>query len=286
MIRTLAVGFVSLFLVVAVQAANTGFDRADNSPYEPGNTWTTNQNGGTGFGAWTLNGPGDNTGSHGGFFMGSSTANGSTGSLGIDTSGVSWAMYANSLQLVDAIRPLTGGSLLVGQKITLSIDNGLIIQANNDPSGGSNGSAGSEGFGLQTSGGTSRIEFFFNGGNTDYTLADGTGFHDTGIGFTTNGLALAFTLTGSNSYSLDVTPNGGSTTNFTGSLEGGTGLDIGRLRFFDFNGAGNDLANGTKYNFYANLLTVPEPSTWIAGGLSVVSCVFIGLRRRLAVARR
>jgi hypothetical protein len=283
MIKKFAVGILSLGLSITLHAANTAFDRADNSPYEPGNTWITGQNGGTGFGAWTLNGPGDSNGGHGGFFMGSSTANGSSGSLGIDTSGVSWGMYANSLQVVDAIRPLTGGSLLVGQKITLSIDTGLVASTNGgDPA--NNGTAGVEGFGLQTSGGTNRIEFFFTGGATNYTLADGTGTHDSGIGFTTNGLALAFTLTGTNSYALDVTPNGGSTTTFTGSLEGGTGVDIGRMRFFDFNGAGGDLANGGKYNFYANLLTVPEPSTWLAAGLSAVASVYLVRRRRRTTA--
>jgi len=137
--KSFAVGFVCLNLAGTAFAANTGFDRADNSPYEPGNSWTNGQNGGTGFGAWTLNGPGDSDSSHGGFFMGSSTVNGA-GSLGIDTSGVSWGMYANSLQVVDAIRPLTGGSLLVGQTIRLSIDNGFVVDNT------SNGTAGVEGF--------------------------------------------------------------------------------------------------------------------------------------------
>jgi hypothetical protein len=274
MIKKFLLGTMLLSLAVVAQAANTAFDNAANPAYNPDdadngndgdpanntNGWVSGDNGGTGFSAWTFLDGVNST--QAGFFMGSSSANAGGSSGNIDTAGRSWGMFANSGALADAIRPLTGGSLLVGQKITLSIDTGFIQ------------SGGSEGFGLRTSTGQNRMEFFFNGGATNYTLADNTGNHNTGIGFTGNGLSFAFTLTGTDTYSLDVTPNGGSTSNFTGTLEGTSGTGIDQLRFFNFNGG-----NGSDANFYANLLTVPEPSTWVAGGLTLLSLLFLRRRR-------
>jgi len=260
MIRKIALGLLSLGAALTIQAANTAFDKASNSPYADG--WQSGDNGGTGFGAWVLTKTSLDGGANG-VFTGSSSGN-AGGSGNIDTAGLSWGMYANSGQTVSAVRPLSGGSLLVGQTITLSIDNGFV----------QNG--GTEGFGLQTSGGTNRIEFYFVGGASDYTLSDGTGSHDSLIGFTGNGLALAFTLTAANSYSLAVTPNGGSTSIFSGSLEGSTGLDISQLRFFNANGG-----NGAQYDFYANLLTVPEVSpAWSFGAPAILGALFFARRRR------
>lgn len=257
MIRKFAIGLASLTAVLSLQAANTGFDDASNAPYNDG--WQTGDNGGTGYGAWTLNSTGNS--SQAGFFMGSSSANAGGSSGNIDTAGRSWGMYANTGQLAEAFRPLTGGSLLVGQSITLSIDTGFIQ------------STGSQGFGLQTSGGVNRMEFFFNGGDTNYTLADSTGSHNTGIGFTGNGLSFLFTLTGTDTYSLSV--NGG--TPFTGTLEGVAGTGIGQMRFFDFNAG-----NGSDGNFYVNLLTVPEASPRIFFVLPALLGVFFLRRRRAA----
>lgn len=260
-------GIILLGLAFTVQAANTGFDNASNSPYNDG--WQTGDNGGSGFGAWTLNATSGDGGQNG-FFMGSSSGNaknpGPSGN--IDTAGRSWGMYANSGQTASAIRPLTGGSLLVGQTITLSIDNGFL----------DNGS--SEGFGIQTSGGVNRLEFFFTGGNGSYTLADNAGNNATGIPFTGNGLSFAFTLTGTDTYSLDVTPNGGGTTNFTGTLEGVAGTGIDQLRFFDFNG-GNNQSNGNG-DFYVNLLTVPEASPRIFFAVPALLGILLLRRRRTA----
>ncbi len=269
MLTRLLVTSFFLASALALEAANTGFDKASNSPYEPGNTWTNGQNGGSGFGPWQLS-PIANTGSAG-FFMGSSSGNAGGSSGNIDTAGVSWGMYANSGQTASAVRPLTGGSLLVGQKITLSIDNGFLDTGS------------SEGFGLQTAGGVNRLEFFFQGGNGSYSLADGAGTNATGIPFTGNGLAIAFTLTGTNTYHLEVTPNGGGTSMFNGTLAGVAGTGIDQIRFFDFNGGNNQGSNG---DFYVNLLTVPEPSTWAVGvltGLILAGSCARRLRRAPAV---
>lgn len=249
---------LSFSLTIAVQAANTGFDKASDPVY---GTWDNGDNGGSGFGAWVLSTTSGDSGQNG-FFVASSSGNAGGSSGNIDTAGVSWGMYANSGQTASAVRPLTGGSLLVGQKITLSIDNGFI----------QNG--GSEGFGLQTSGGSNRLEFFFTGGSSNYTYVDSTGSHDSGVGFTGNGLSFAFTLTGVDTYSLAVTPNGSGTTTLNGTLSGAPGSGIDQLRFFNFNGG-----SGSDANFYANLLTVPEPSTYAAGALPLLGLLFFRRRK-------
>jgi hypothetical protein len=260
-----------LSVAYTVHAANTGFDDASNAAYNDG--WQTGDNGGSGFGGWILNGPGDANVSHGGFVVGSSSGNAGGSSGNIDTGGRSWGMYANSAQGVEAIRPLTGGSLLVGQKITLSIDTGFI------------NSGSQEGFALQAPSpfvptiALNRLQFFFTGGDPSYTLVDNTGSHNTGIPFTGNGLSFAFTLTGVETYSLDVTPNDGATTNFTGTLSTPAGSGIDRIRFFDFNEGSGQSSDG---DFFANILTVPEASPRVFFVVPALLGIFFLRRRRVA----
>ena len=104
MIKKFAAVLLAFGLVLAAHAANTGFDNASNPAYNaddanntndtnPANNtngWVTGDNGGTGFGAWNLIGPGDSNPSHGGFFMGSSSGNAGGSSGNIDTAGRSW----------------------------------------------------------------------------------------------------------------------------------------------------------------------------------------------------
>jgi hypothetical protein len=282
MIKKFALLVVLLGLAVTLRAENVALDKASNPAYDADdanngndanpasntNGWVTGDNGGSGFGAWALNGPGDNNPAHGGFFLASSSGNGNGSSGNIDTAGRSWGMYANNGQTVSAIRPLTGGSLLVGDTITLSIDNGFL----------DNGSV--EGFGLQTSGGTNRLEFFFTGGAGSYTLSDNSGSNPTGIAFTSDGLHLAFTLTSADTYSLAVTtPGGSSLGNFSGTLAGVAGTGIDQIRLFDFNGGNNQ---GSAGDFYANLLTVPEPSTYAAAVLAGIGILALRRRRQTA----
>jgi hypothetical protein len=225
-------------------AAVLGMDNAADPAYSGG--WNSGSNGGFGLGAWTLN-PSPNT-TQAGFFIGDSTDNGGGGSgnpgssLGINSSGKAFGLYANSGQTAEAIR-LFGGTIATGETLSFEMDNGYI----NNP--------GSDGITLRA-GATNRFEFYFNGGDSDYTINDGTGTHNSGIGYTDGGLSLAYTVTGPNSYSLAVTPaNGGSTSTYTGTLMGSPGSDdIDTFRAFDFNSS-----NGTPGNFYINNIVVPEP---------------------------
>lgn len=195
-------------------------------------------------GGWQLHTTATN-GSNGGFFIGSSTAPGLGGN--IDTGGSSWGLYANNGNLSEAIR-LFNDPLQSNQTFAVDMEN-------NDVDTGE-----SVGFGLRDSNNTNRFEFFFGGGNSDYSINDNSGTRDTGIGWTPLGLNLAFTLTGVDSYSLVVSAAGtnsigGLPKTITGTLEGVAGNLIDRMRLFNF-----DAGTGTIHNLYFNLASVGAKS--------------------------
>lgn len=250
---------VATALTASVQGANLAYDDASNYS----GVWTNGSNGGYGFGNWVLG----TTGSAG-MFVGDSTLNAGGSSGGINTSGVAWGMWANSGGLSEAIRPFTGGPLTLGQSVVVDFDNGWIDTGS------------TVGLALQTSGGSNRIELYFIGGNSTYTINNGSPI-DAGVGFTGDGLRLTFTLTGPNAMILTVGSlngsNGGTNSVFTGlSLNGGTGLDIERIRFFNASAG-----PGSNYDaFYNRLEIIPEPSTVFLVGLGLAGAWY--LRRRKA----
>src|SRR5205085_2903170 len=81
------------------------YDRASEGAYNGG--WTNGSNGGVGFGPWTLV-LGNSNGTSNGFFIGSSTNNGSGGGVGIDSCGESFGIYANNGVYAVAYRSLGG----------------------------------------------------------------------------------------------------------------------------------------------------------------------------------
>jgi phosphatidylinositol-3-phosphatase len=209
---------------------------------------------GWGAGGWQLSTTGTN--GTGGLFIGSSTVNGggdpdSTGD--IDTDHQAWGLYANAGALSQAIRPFNG-LMAVGQTFKIAMDNGYLNSATQN--GGTIG-AGSVGFGLQDAGGTNRFEFYFTGGDSQYRIYDASSASNaTGISFTDQGLDLAFTLTGVNTYSVTVNaadsdgPSGLPLT-FTGTLTGTAGTSIDQVRLFNYSAG-----NGQTYDAYFNSISI------------------------------
>jgi hypothetical protein len=194
-----------LGLVTQCGAASTASDNAGDSTYAGG--WTGGNNGGSGFGAWTLTGAGPSWG----FFMGSSINNAAGTPPGIDTGGRSWGLYANSGALTAAYRAFGGSALAVGQTFRVSMDNGYIEGGN------------TVGFTLRTGNVTggpadyntgARFEFVYVGGDAvnSYKVLDADGQRDIGVPFTGTGLQLAFKLTSATSYTFRVTDNATSGT--------------------------------------------------------------------------
>jgi hypothetical protein len=275
--RVIASVGVGLLAVLAagqvVRAAASATDNASDPAYSSG--WSYGSNGGTGFSPWTLNTYSGGGGA--GYFIYDSTTNGSGSSGGINSSGnKSFGLYSYSGGFDDAYRSFTADStgtttLQMNQEFTMQIDNGYI-------------DGGAVGVGLQDSVGDNRFEFYFVSGQSDYTIKDGSGTFDTGIGYTDGGLTLSYQVTGANTYDLTVirfpsTGQSGSTAYTFAGIDTGSTYDISQLHVFDSNGASDG-----NHNYYVNdlsITTVPEPGCFgILAGTGLLC-----LRRRRAIRK-
>jgi hypothetical protein len=266
-IRKLAVLIMAMSLASAARATIIASDNASSAAYNNG--WTTGDNGGFGFGAWSFITPAGTSA-----FTGDSTANGGGGGAGINTTtdpfanvnlpARSWGLSStNTPPAIDPHRSIP--NMTLGSTFRLSMDNGYINNVH-DPQGG----GGEVGFNLRSTT-TDRFQFLI-GDYGKYQYVDGTSFHDTGINQTESGLDLVFTLTGVDTYSFSMIFAGTTITNtFTGTLNN-SGL-INDVRVYAQNtyrgfGAASDYA----YFNSMSLDVIPEPSTvmlFAVGGLVV-----------------
>ena len=184
-----------------------GSDNASNTAYDDG--WVTNDDGGTGFGAWTINTP-----TNSGVFIGTSD---------IAVLNKSWGLWANSGATSSAVRDFDNpmGSL---DRFTIFMDNGSI----------QNG--GTVGFGLQNNSGNNVIEVYFVGGETNYTVNDGTA-KNSNLSYTNQGLKVEVELNSATSYLVRLTKLSDlSTQTVTGTIAS----TISKLRLFNFNAGSNN----------------------------------------------
>ena len=135
----------------------------------------------------------------------------------------------------DEVATRTFAALAVGQVVSIDFDNGNV----------DNGSK--VGFSLQTAGGADVLQFYFLGGAANYKYWDDVlNEQDTGIGWGYTGKRVQFVLTSATTYSLIVTPCGGSATTLTGTFSGAT---IAQVKLFNGNTAGGDPDNVYFNNF-------------------------------------
>ena len=211
--------------------------------------WTNGSTAGTGFGAWQFS-PTTNNGNVF-YYIQTSTLNDSGGLPGnggndINNGVAAWGITALNSTLASATRPLSS-ALTSGQTFQVDMDNGNIA------------TGGSVGFALQNASGNPVWEYFFTGGSNTYTISAGSVSGPALPSFTRDGTRLTFSLTSTNTYSVDVltyTPGGsagmGTTTTYTGSLLNPTGgQTITSVRLFNFNAG-----SGTNNNAYFNNLVI------------------------------
>ncbi len=193
-----------------------------------GGGWTDSSNEGSGFGAWTLESDG-----MAGHFVG---GNG----FGL------WSHEGDNFAA--AVRPFPA-AMSVGQTFHVRMQNGWIWE-----------DGGSVGVALRDGSGDEKWLLYFVGGEPTYSTGDGA----TDIDWTDAGLDIAFTLTGANAYSVDVTPVGGATRTYTGTFTG----QLTEMRAWSANNGTDDEFNPNRDFFFDNLLLTEEGS---GGGVPVSS---------------
>ncbi len=199
--------------IVAGGEVTNAQDSASDAAYSGG--WNSGNNGGTGFLGWALSA--------------------SEGNSGHFVQNAMWGMWSHeSNHLAQALRPLSS-ALTTGQTFHAFMKNGWIEQG------------GSVGIALRDSSANTVWELYFNGGQTNYSSSLGT----TDIGWTSDGIDIAFTRTGTTNFSVDVTPVGGSKRTYTGSFTN----DIAEFRAWSYSNGKNDGQNSNR-DFYINNLKI------------------------------
>lgn len=145
-------------------------------------------------------------------------------------------LWASSNGVVTASRNLLA-EMQAGDALLVRFDNNLI-----DPDG-------EVGLALRDISGKDRFRFYFVGGQFVYKVDDQVTNRNTSIGYTSGGLPLTFTLTGSDTYALNT-----GFSPVTGTLA--SGGPITQIAFFN-KGAGP----GTERNFYVGEMSLTEQRT-------------------------
>jgi hypothetical protein len=236
------------------QQNNIADDLAANSEYENG--WSGGQNGGYGFGEWKLVAqPSDEESkTYSGHFIAQDVDHSDLN--GIATNGRAFGMYANGHRFEKAVafRPFKE-PLRIGDTFSIKFEHGDFVKKfdidSDDP--------GSVGFTLRTGNANntesdyqtgSRFQISYNKDKNNYILIDKDGEFDTGINYTDSGISVSFTLTGPDTYDLEIITLGDrSIKNFTGrTLAGDASGAIESLALFAF--------NTEKSNAYFNTLQI------------------------------
>ena len=194
-------------------SGGSGVDDASDSEYT-NYGWESFAGGGTGFGFWEF--ASETDGGYAGAFWQNNPDNGvdnigtSAGSP-VAPDGAVWASYANkgnyadkSSQYRDFNSPLSaaGDSFSVsfengfvdpGGKVGVSLRDRAVDSYNETPDGFSD---------------EALFQFYFQGGDGNYTLVDATGEVDTGVAFSFWGIDLDLTMTSSTTYDLAITRYG------------------------------------------------------------------------------
>lgn len=246
---------LGLSLPGQAQIINVAADNANNY----GNQWTGN--GGHGFDDWHF--ISDGAGGSAGHFLADKSNNQDLNHIASNPSDKAWGSYANGngFNQFEAYRGFSNNSLQqAGDSFQVSFEHGAIVQG------------GAVGFVLRNQNEHnnigdynqfSRFEFGFIGGGQHYSIFDGQGVFDTGIGYTDAGLDLTFTLLSDELYRLDIFNafDNSLVQSRNGLLAGSGTIDSVSLYNRDA-----ELANAYFNDmqiFSTQVTNVPEPASWL-----------------------
>lgn len=242
-------------------------DDASDPVYSDG--WDDGDDGGSGWGSgWGFSESNDPMGLAG-YFVGTSTLNGDGDDDedgDIDTQGLAFGFSVRDIISTNAIRSFDG-SFVVGDRISFDLDHEPAL------TGSSFITFGLLGAGLNV------FEIRIGSSSSDYVYRTfnpgGTSF-DSGVTASDEGTHFEFELTAVDQFALRITPLGGETSEFTGSL----GSSVITIMRFNMQASGS----ATEQFAYFNSVIVPEPSSaWLNATVLVVTA---GLSRVRARPRR
>jgi autotransporter-associated beta strand protein len=223
-------------------------DNAANSAYSDG--WATGDNGGSGFGSWTIT----TTNAAAGVFIGNPSNNG-MGTTGIGTTAFGLFSSANNSGYVNATRDLTA-PLGVGD--TLS----FYWAMNYD-----GGSAGAKGFDLKTSGGAN--VFNVNNGGSSSIIVNSGGVASTNAGYGTTPMLVTVTGT-TTGYSFSMTSRTNSSVVSSRNIV--TNGSIARINLYE----GNQSDNASQRNTFYNEFRITNSGVFTQGGTITNGNTFSG----------
>ena len=219
-------------------------DDASQSAY--GGKWDNTKNGGSGFTNWSLTAEGNDNERHSGFFIAETKNNPDLN--GIAKADKAFGIFANGTGSEQAVgyrgfeKPLK-----TGDSFSFMMDTGTFEKEfdRDDPTPGSIGIA------LRTSNANSSVadynkdavfEFGYYSGKDNYQIYDGSGADkaDSGVAFTDSGISVTVTVTGPDTYDLEIQTLGDKKlTKLPGRKFSAAG-SIQSFAIFDRNGEKND----------------------------------------------
>jgi len=242
--------FNSIVVDAAPALAAVGTDTADDPAYDGG--WADCTDGGAGFDPWNFRGATENSDGFAGRFMADENTDGPSNVLNGDP-GRAWALYANNGSGQEVSAAFRGVEVAIdgpGRALSVTLEHGGIA------TGGLVGVALRTGndFGEASDYATgARAQFYFQGGDSNYSVVDGTGVLATPAGFTFDGVTVKFIFTGADTYDLEVTRyydelGGSDTYTVSGRTLAGSGPIESIAIFNDDGGASDNLNNDVYFN--------------------------------------
>jgi hypothetical protein len=245
---------IAVGLVSHVKAENTVIAEDDASQSVYGSGWDNTKNGGNGFGNWTLTIEGNDNDRHSGFFI---AGKDNSDLNGIAKEGKAFGVYANGSGFEQAVayrgfeKPLQPGD-----SFSFMMESGAFEKKfdKDDSTPGSIGlvlRSGTANSSVADYNKDALFEFGLYAGKPNYQIYDGSGADktDSGVPFTDSGVAVTVTITGNDTYDLEIqTMSDKKITKLPGRKFSNNGGSVQSMALFD--------RNGEKYDAFFNQFQV------------------------------